>query len=184
MLHLSAVGIPGLQAGENVNTMSFISPLFAFLLALLSLLTLGGCQTSLNRIPPVMEPTLLLEVNRAVNRQGRPCQRDYCLEDWPGITDLAQLEAWDCKAYAVAKADALIRQHGYDPRRLEYVLIEGPPLRVTHAALLVDGRWVLDNGLRCQVCELERFTAGVVLTGRLPVVELRYLRRALRAAGH
>ena len=153
------------------------------LLGLIPLLTLGSCQTAPNRIAPVTEPALLLQVNRAVNRQGRPCPQDYCLEDWPESADLAQLDAWDCKAYAVAKADALIRQHGYAPERLEYVLIEGPPLRVTHAALLVDGRWVLDSGLRCEVCELERFTAGVVLTGRLPIVELPYLRRALRAAG-
>ena len=163
--------------------MSSTSPLITFLLALVPLLTLGSCQTSPNRIAPLTEPALLLQVNHAVNRQGRPCPRDYCLEDWPEIADLAQLDAWDCKAYAVAKADALIRQHGYAPERLEYVLIEGSPLRVTHAALLVDGRWVLDSGLRCEVCELERFTAGVVLAGRLPIVELPYLRRALRAAG-
>ncbi len=163
--------------------MSLISPFFALLLALIPLLMLGSCQTAPNPIAPVTEPALLVQVNRAVNRQGRPCPRDYCLEDWPESADLAQLEAWDCKAYAVAKAEVLIRQHGYAPERLEYVLIEGPPLRVTHAALLVDGRWVLDSGLRCEVCELERFTAGVVLTGRLPIVELPYLRRALRAAG-
>ncbi|HRZ24699.1 MAG TPA: hypothetical protein P5326_11750, partial [Candidatus Contendobacter sp.] len=64
--------------------------------------------------------------------------------------------------------------------RLEYVLIEGSPLRVTHAGLLVDGRWVLDSGLRCQVCTLEQFTAGVRLTGRLPATELPYLRQALQ----
>ena len=75
----------------------------------------------------------------------------------------------------------LIHQYGYDPARLEYLLIEGPPLRVTHAALLVDGRWVLDSGPRCQdVCTLERFTAGLRVTGQLPVTELPYLRQALR----
>lgn len=33
------------------------------------------------------------------------------------------------------KADRLINQHSYDPQRLEYIWVEGPPLRVTHAAL-------------------------------------------------
>jgi len=148
------------------------------LLAPALLLAASGCQTLPDAALPATDP--LIQVNTAVNRQGRSCPDDACLDDWPDVADLEQLEYWDCKAYAVAKADRLIRQHGYQPARLEYVLIEGPPLRVTHAALLVDGRWVLDSGLRCQVCELEQFAAGVQISGRLLVTELPYLRQALQ----
>ena len=156
---------------------------FIPLLALALLLAAGGCRTLSNAAPPATDP--LIQVNTAVNQQGRPCPSDACLDDWPDVADLERLDAWDCKAYAVAKSDRLVRQHGYNPARLEYVLVEGPPLRVTHAALLVDGRWVLDSGLRCQVCELERFAAGLRITGRLPVAELPYLRRVPRAVrGH
>ncbi|WP_295454729.1 hypothetical protein [uncultured Thiodictyon sp.] len=136
-------------------------------LAILAALLLGGCATA----PPSTEATLL-QINAAVNRQGVRCPRDSCQEDWPDPADLDRLKYWDCKAYAVAKADRLIRQYGYSPERLEYLLIAGPPLRVTHAALLVDGRWVMDLGLRCQVCELERFVDRATITGRLPVSEL------------
>ena len=145
-------------------------------------LVVGGCWTAPDTIPPTVELAPLLQVNTAVNREGQPCPVDTCSDDWPDAADLERLDYWDCKAYAVAKVDRLIRQHGYNPARLEYVLIEGSPLRVTHAALLVDGQWVLDNGLRCQVCDLERFAAGLRITGRLPVTELPYLRQALRAA--
>lgn len=148
-----------------------LPPLFALLLAA------TGCQTVLDIRSPPLE---LAQVNAAVNSQGRLCPRDYCLNDWPVVAELDRLDYWDCKAYAVAKADRLINQHGYDPQRLEYILVEGTPLRVTHAALLVDGRWVLDIGLRCQVCELYLFTAGLRITGRLPVTELPYLRRAVQ----
>ena len=151
-------------------------PLLA--LALL-LLAPSGCQTSPDTAPLAADLAPLIQANITVNRQGRPCPGDACLDDWPDVADLERLDYWDCKAYAVAKADRLI-QHGYDPARLEYVLIEGPPLRVTHAALLVDGRWVLDSGLRCQVCELEQFAAGVQISGRLLVTELPYLRQALQ----
>ena len=149
-------------------------------LALALLLATGGCQTAPDPAPPPAELAALIRINAAVNQQGRPCPGDACLDDWPEVADLQRLDYWDCKAYAVAKADRLIRQQGYDPARLEYVLIEGPPLRVTHAALLVDGRWILDSGRRCQVCELERFIAGLRVAGRLPVTELPYLRQALR----
>lgn len=145
------------------------------LFLLVPVLAASGCQAFPDAAPPATDP--LSQVNAAVNRQGQPCPVDACLDDWPDVADLEQLDYWDCKAYAVAKADRLIRQHGYDPARLEYLLIEGPPLRVTHAALLVDGRWVLDSGLRCQVCELEHFAAGVEITGRLPVTELPYLQQ-------
>ncbi len=161
--------------------MLFPPYLSLFPLALILLLATGGCRTSPLAVSPAAAPDPLIRVNTTVNRQGRPCPGDTCLGHWPDIADLDRLDAWDCKAYAVAKADRLIRGYGYDPARLEYVLIEGPPLRITHAALLVDGRWVLDNGLRCQVCELERFAAGLHVAGRLPVTELPYLRRALRA---
>ena len=147
-------------------------------LSLALLLAASGCWTLPDTTLPAPDP--LIQVNTTVNRQGQPCLGDTCLDDWPDVADLERLDYWDCKAYAVAKADRLIRQHGYDPARLEYVLIEGLPLRVTHAALLVDGRWVLDSGLRCQICELERFAAGLRITGRLPVAELPYLRQALR----
>jgi predicted transglutaminase-like cysteine proteinase len=150
------------------------------LLALALSLAAGGCRTVPDPAPPAAELAALTEINTAVNRQGWPCPDDACLEDWPDAADLERLDFWDCKAYVVAKADRLIRQQGYDPARLEYLLVEGPPLRVAHAALLVDGRWVLDSGARCQVCELERFTAGLRVTGRLPVTELPYLRQALR----
>lgn len=143
-------------------------------------LATGGCQMIPGPPSPTTELAALTEINTAVNRQGRPCPTDVCLEDWPDVADLEQLDYWDCKAYVVAKADRLIHQHGYDPARLEYVLIAGPPLRVTHAGLLVDGRWVLGTGLRCQVCALEQFTAGLHMTGRLPVTELPYLRQALQ----
>ena len=150
------------------------------LLALALLLAASGCRTLPDTAPLAPELAPLIQVNTAVNRQGRLCPGDACLDDWPDVADLERLDYWDCKAYAVAKADRLIRQHGYDPARLEYVLVEGSPLRVTHAALLVDGRWVLDSGLRCQVCELEHFAAGLRVTGRLPVTELPYLRRVPR----
>lgn len=151
------------------------------LLTLTLSLTADGCRTVPGPSPLPAELAALTELNAVVNRQGRPCPDDTCLEDWPDAADLERLDHWDCKAYAVAKADRLIRQYGYDPARLEYLLIEGPPLRVTHTALLVDGRWVLDSGPRCQdVCTLERFTAGLRVTGRLPVTELPYLRQALR----
>ena len=153
-----------------------------FVLALL--LATGACQTVSGLGLPAAEFAALIELNAAINRQGRPCPTDSCLEDWPDAADLERLDYWDCKAYVVAKADRLIRQQGYDPVRLEYVLIEGSPLRVTHAGLLVDGRWVLDSGLRCQVCTLEQFTAGVRVTGRLPATELPYLRQALQVTRH
>lgn len=159
------------------------SPLLSLLaLALILPLAAGGCWTIPDIPLPTAELAPLIQVNTAVNQQGQPCPDDTCLDDWPDVADLERLNYWDCKAYAVAKADRLIHQHGYDPARLEYILVEGPPLRVTHAALLVDGRWALDNGLRCQVCDLERFAAGLRVTGRLPVTELPYLRQALRAA--
>lgn len=139
---------------------------------------LVSCQTAQDVLPNSALPALI-EVNQTVNRQGAPCPGDSCLDDWPEPADLSRLDYWDCKAYSVAKAEHLIHQHGYDPARLEYVLISGPPLRVTHAALLVDGEWVLDNGLRCQVCDLQQFAAGVKIDGRLPVMELRYVRQAL-----
>jgi predicted transglutaminase-like cysteine proteinase len=154
---------------------------------LLLTLSASGCQSvsdaASDAAPPAPEVALLGQVNAAVNRRGRPCPDDVCLEDWPEVADLERINYWDCKAYAVAKADRLIHGHGYDPARLEYLLIDGPPLRVTHAALLVDGRWVLDNGLRCEVCELARFTAGVKVAGRLPVADLPGVRRALRKSG-
>ncbi|QQS55432.1 MAG: transglutaminase-like cysteine peptidase [Candidatus Competibacteraceae bacterium] len=148
-------------------------------LSLLALLLAGGCQTTPALPPPSIAPAELVRVNTAVNQQGRPCPDDLCLSDWPDATDLDRLTAWDCKAYAVAKADRLIRW-GYPPDRLEYVLVAGPSLRVTHAALLVDGHWVLDIGLRCQVCTLEAFIGEGTLQGRLPVADLPYARRALR----
>ena len=148
-------------------------------LLLTLLLTVGGCQTPPTRLPPPVMPAELAQVNAAVNRQGLPCPGDLCLSDWPDVADLDWLAAWDCKAYAVAKADRLTHL-GYHPNRLEYVLVAGPPLRVAHAALLVDGRWVLDTGLRCQVCTLEAFIGGGTLQGRLPVADLPYARRALR----
>ena len=143
------------------------------------LLAVTGCRTPAFEVPS--PPPELAQVNATVNRQGRLCPRDYCLDDWPAPNDLDRLEYWDCKAYAVAKADRLIHQHGYASERLEYVLVEGPPLRVTHAALLVDGRWVLDMGLRCELCELDRFAAGLRISGRLPIADLPYVRQALRA---
>ncbi|MCB1823057.1 MAG: hypothetical protein KDJ54_00070 [Candidatus Competibacteraceae bacterium] len=146
---------------------------------LLALLLAGGCQTTPGSLPSPVAPAELTQVNAAVNRQGRPCPSDLCLTDWPDAADLDRLTAWDCKAYAVAKADRLTRL-GYHPDRLEYVLVAGPPLRLTHAALLVDGRWVLDTGLRCQVCALEAFIGGGKLRGRLPVADLPHARRALR----
>lgn len=153
---------------------------FQLLMALcLFLLFTAGCQTAPNTVQPSRD---LVEVNTAINSQGQPCPRDYCLDDWPEATDLELLEYWDCKAYTVAKANRLIRQYGYDPARLEYLLVSGSPLRVTHAALLVDGFWVLDIGLRCQLCTLERFVAGLNITGRLPVIDLPYARQALRMA--
>ncbi|MCC6134024.1 MAG: hypothetical protein LM550_01715 [Candidatus Contendobacter sp.] len=143
------------------------------------MLAVTGCRTPVLDVPS--PPLELAQVNAAVNRQGPVCPHDYCLDDWPAPNDLDRLEYWDCKAYAVAKADRLTHQHGYAPERLEYVLVEGPPLRVTHAALLVDDRWVLDMGLRCQVCELDRFAAGLRISGRLPIADLPYVRQALRA---
>lgn len=150
----------------------------ARVLALLVPLLGGAC--AMRPAPPMSPDLALLQVNAAVNRLAKPCPRDSCLDHWPAVADLPRLGYWDCKAYAVAKADWLIRRHGYAPARLEYLLIAGAPLRVTHAALLVDGRWVLDLGLRCQVCELERFVAGVEVTGRLPVSDLPVLMKALR----
>lgn len=148
-------------------------------LAILVPLMAGGCAT--RATPTATSPdSRVLEVNTAVNRQARPCPHDYCLDHWPNPADLERLRYWDCKAYAVAKADRLIRQYGYAPARLEYVLIAGPPLRVTHAALLVDGRWVMDLGLRCEVCPLERFVGEAKITGRLPVTELPLVLDALR----
>lgn len=155
----------------------FYFPIHSFALALL--LAMGGCQTMLDPTLSAAELAALTEINTAVNHQGRSCPTDTCLENWPDVADLERLDYWDCKAYAVAKADRLIHL-GYHPDRLEYVLVAGPPLRVAHAALLVDDRWVLDTGLRCQVCTLEAFIGGGTLQGRLPVADLPYARRALR----
>ncbi len=152
----------------------------AWVLALLAPPLFSACTT--RPAPPMTPDRALLQVNAAVNREAKPCPRDSCLDQWPAVADLPRLDYWDCKAYAVAKADRLIRRHGYAPTRLEYLLIAGAPLRVTHAALLVDGRWVLDLGLRCQVCTLERFVAGVEVTGRLPVSDLPLLLKALSPA--
>ena len=151
----------------------------ARVLALLVPLLLTAC--AMRPASPLAPDPALLQVNAAVNRQARPCPRDSCLDHWPAVADLPRLDDWDCKAYAVAKADRLMRQYGYAPARLEYLLIAGAPLRVTHTALLVDGRWVLDLGLRCQVCTLERFVAGVEVTGRLPVCDLPMLMKVLRS---
>ena len=155
----------------------FIHYRWTFFSALL--LVAVGCQTVSDPLPP---PPELARINTAINHHGPLCPHDYCLEDWPAPADLDRLEYWDCKAYAVAKADQLIRLYGYAPERLEYVLVEGPPLRVAHAALLFDGRWVLDIGLRCQLCELDQFASGLRITGRLPVADLPYVRKALRAS--
>ena len=154
-----------------------LSLLFALALALEA----SACQTFVRSRATTGEMALLIQVNNTINRLGRSCAGDVCLAHWPDATDVEKLAAWDCKAYAVAKANRLMVNHGYDPARLEYVLIEGAPLRVTHAALLVDGRWVMDSGLRCQVCALDEFAAGLRVTGRLPVAELPYLDRALQA---
>ena len=155
----------------------FIHHRWTFFSALL--LVTVGCQTVSD---PLLTPPELARINAAINRHGLLCPHDYCLEDWPASADLDRLEYWDCKAYAVAKADQLIRLYGYAPERLEYVLVEGPPLRVAHAALLVDGRWVLDIGLRCQLCALDQFASGLRITGRLLVADLSYVRKALRAS--
>ena len=147
----------------------------------LSVLEIVGCK-ALAVDPPLLlaEVAVLERVNSEVNRRAIPCPHDYCLDRWPDTTDLKRIANWDCKAYAVAKADRLMRDYGYTSDRLEYVLISGPSLRVTHAVLLVDGRWVLDQGLRCQVCPLERFTAGVVVTGRIPIEDLHFVIEAQR----
>lgn len=153
-----------------------LSGRFQRILFLMLLLAAVGCQTLQN--PTTLPPSELVLFNATLNRQGRACPRDYCLDHWPTAADLKQLDYWDCKAYAVAKADRLLRQHGYAPERLEYVLVEGLPLRVAHVALLVDDRWVLDSGLRCQVCTLEQFAAGLHITGRLPAADLSYVSQA------
>lgn len=157
-----------------------VNRILAFIAPLVLAAACASYGNSGTRMPSA--PADLVALNSAINQQGRFCARDYCLEDWPEAIELDTLTEWDCKAYAVAKAARLLST-GYAPTRLEYVLIDGPPLRVTHAALLVDGRWVLDIGVRCQVCELDQFRAGLRVSGRLPVTELPYLRRALRAAG-
>ena len=164
--------------------MSIRRPIRQATLLLILTLFASGCQTVPSAVPPAPEAALLGQVNAAVNRRGRPCPDDVCLGDWPEVADLEHIDYWDCKAYAVAKADRLIHERGYDPARLEYLLIDGPSLRVTHAALLVDGRWVLDNGLRCkEVCELARFAAGARVVGRLPVADLPALSQALHQSG-
>jgi predicted transglutaminase-like cysteine proteinase len=122
----------------------------------------------------------LERLNTIVNRQGHTCPRDYCLSHWPDESELNQLDYWDCKAYAVAKAGRLMRDYGYSPDRLEYLLITGHPLRVTHAALLVDGRWVLDQGVRCDVCDLDRFVDGFRIVGRLKVGDLKWVTQVLK----
>ena len=83
------------------------------LLALAALLlAAGGCQTLPDPAPPTAELAALIEINAAVNRQGRPCPTDACLENWPDVADLERLDHWDCKAYVVAKADRLMRPAG------------------------------------------------------------------------
>ena len=158
--------------------------LLALLTSILLLAMISACSFHAGVTPlhTTQPPLFLTQANHTINHRGRPCTQDLCLADWPEVADLEHLAVWDCKAYAIAKADWLIRRHGYDPARLEYVLVEGPPLRVAHVALLVDGLWVMDSGLRCQVCTLESFRAGLRLSGRLPVTDLPCLRRVLRAA--
>lgn len=157
--------------------LTFSRAIFLVLLSFLQI-AIASCQTDLSSVSLV--PGELEEVNTAINAQSRPCPNDYCLKDWPEVFELEQLEYWDCKAYVVAKADRLIHRFGYEPARLEYLLVSGSPLRVTHAALLVDERWVLDSGVRCQqVCELEAFVAGLRIAGRLPVADLPYVREML-----
>ena len=148
----------------------------AYLSGSLLSVVIFGCTS-----PPVVpETAFLMRLNASVNRQGRTCPRDYCLSHWPDESALNRLDYWDCKAYAVAKAVRLMRDYGYSPERLEYVLISGDPLRVTHAALLVDGRWVLDQGVRCDVCSLDRFADGVRIVGRLKVSDLKWVTQVLR----
>lgn len=142
---------------------------------LLPLLIVGCAGTS---IAP--EAAFLKRLNEKVNRQGHACPLDYCLSHWPDESELKRLDYWDCKAYAVAKAGRLMREYGYSPERLEYVLVAGDPLRVTHAALLVDGRWVLDQGVRCDVCGLDKFTDGVKIVGRLRVADLKWVTQVLK----
>jgi hypothetical protein len=131
-------------------------------------------------LPSSPEIILLTRVNEMVNRQGNPCPLDYCLDAWPDPSDLKRIVYWDCKAYAVAKADRLMREFGYAPSRLESILVSGRSLAVTHAALIVDGQWVLDQGVRCDVCKLEKFTHGVNIVGRLRVDDLKWVSEVLQ----
>jgi predicted transglutaminase-like cysteine proteinase len=149
---------------------------FSYLSKFLFPLVIVGC-TSPQVIPEI---AFLESVNRNVNQQGHACPRDYCISHWPDESDLNRLHYWDCKAYAVAKAGRLMRDYGYSPERLEYILIAGDPLRVTHAALLVDGVWVLDQGVRCDVCDLEKFADGFKIVGRLKVGDLKWIIQVLQ----
>ena len=151
-------------------------PVVAFLLAFLLPLSFVGCAGP--AVAP--ETAFLTRLNDNVNRLANNCPRDYCLNHWPDESELKLLDYWDCKAYAVAKAGRLMRDYGYSPERLEYVLVAGDPLRVTHAALLVDGRWVLDQGVRCDVCGLDSFTDGVKIVGRLRVTDLKWVTQVLK----
>ena len=167
--------------GVKLSAMLVLPRALIHLLMIGLSLGLSGCASPTRRW---VAPEQLEVINAAVNRRGLPCPQDVCLEQWPEPAALAQLTAWDCKAYAVAKANWLIHHSGYDPDRLEYILIEGTPLRVTHAALLVDGRWVMDSGLRCQVCPLEHFAHGLRVAGRLAVSDLAYLRYLMASPQH
>lgn len=158
------------------NAMGSPIRIFGILIAAL----IEGCVASpmqMSDRPPELD--MLERLNATVNRQGLPCSRAYCLDHWPAVSELERIPQWDCKAYAVAKADRLIRSYGYSPDRLEYLVVSGPGLRVSHAALLVDGRWVLDQGLRCQVCDLDRFASGGVTLARVPVQDLHWVTEAM-----
>lgn len=123
---------------------------------------------------------VLVEVNTQVNHDRPSCPKDYCSADWPLSEELADLEYWDCKARAIAKAERLIKEYRFSPERLAYVLINSPSLRVAHTALLVDNAVVLDNGAICQICDLETFIQEARLEGILPVADLESMVKAVR----
>lgn len=155
-----------------------------WLLLLVILTNLGACVGGVDALSGVSldEAIILKKINAQVNHGGRPCRRDYCTADWPLAEELAELPYWDCKAYAVAKAERLTAEFGFAPQRLEYIVVAGAPLRVPHATLLVDDHIILDSGTLCRICALEIISAPLEIIGRLPFADLEPLIKTLRLA--
>src|SRR3990172_381623 len=83
----------------------------------------------------------LNQVNIEAN-QARPCPLNTCQSGLPSRAELARADFIDCKGYVMRKVYAL-QDRGVGEERLKVATFE--LMDKTHAVLVVDNRYVLDN---------------------------------------